>query len=45
MRYPLWAFLFLFMLPPFAVHALLTGKAEVASVRANQGVIVSAMLP
>lgn len=29
MRYPLWAFLFVFMLPPFALHALLTGKATI----------------
>lgn len=27
MRYPLWAFLFVFLMPPFAVHAALTGKA------------------
>ncbi|MEQ8447719.1 MAG: hypothetical protein RIB57_17700 [Pelagibacterium sp.] len=28
MRYPLWAFLFVFLLPPFALHAALAGKAE-----------------
>lgn len=27
MRYPLWAFLFVFLMPPFAVHAALAGKA------------------
>ncbi|UYQ71200.1 hypothetical protein OF122_14250 [Pelagibacterium flavum] len=27
MRYPLWAFLFVFLLPPFALHAALAGKA------------------
>ena len=27
MRYPLWAFLFAFVLPPFALHAALVGKA------------------
>lgn len=29
MRYPLWLFIFIFVLPPFAAHALLTGKAEI----------------
>ncbi len=28
MRYPLWAFLFVFLLPPFALHATLAGKAQ-----------------
>ena len=28
MRYPLWAFFFVFLLPPFAAHALLTGSAR-----------------
>ena len=28
MRYPLWAFLFIFIMPPFAVHALLSDKAS-----------------
>jgi hypothetical protein len=28
MRYPLWAFFFVLVLPPFAAHALLTGKAQ-----------------
>ncbi|WP_158541546.1 hypothetical protein [Pelagibacterium lacus] len=27
MRYPLWAFLFVFVVPPFALHAVLAGKA------------------
>lgn len=27
MRYPLWAFLFVFVLPPFAAHAALSGRA------------------
>ncbi len=29
MRYPLWMFLFVFVMPPFAAHALLTGKARI----------------
>ena len=29
MRYPLLAFLFVFVIPPFAAHALLTGRAVV----------------
>ena len=29
MRYPLWAFLFVFVLPPFTVHALLSGAARI----------------
>jgi hypothetical protein len=29
MRYPLWAFFFVFVIPPFTAHALLVGKAEV----------------
>ncbi|WP_417580675.1 hypothetical protein [Pelagibacterium sp.] len=29
MRYPLWAFLFVFLLPPFALHAALAGKAGI----------------
>lgn len=28
MRYPLWAFFFVLVMPIFAAHALLTGKAE-----------------
>lgn len=27
MRYPLWAFLFVFLLPPFTLHAALAGHA------------------
>lgn len=30
MRYPLWAFFFILVMPPFAAHALLTGKAALA---------------
>ena len=29
MRYPLWTFFFLMVLPPFALHALLVGKARI----------------
>ncbi|HWJ87264.1 MAG TPA: hypothetical protein VNS12_04260 [Pelagibacterium sp.] len=28
MRYPLWLFLFVFIVPPFALHAVLAGKAS-----------------
>ena len=31
MRYPLWAFFFILILPPFTIHALLTGKAELSA--------------
>ena len=31
MRYPLLAFLFVFVIPPFTAHALLVGKAEVVA--------------
>lgn len=31
MRYPLFLFVFVFVIPPFAVHALLTGKAVIDS--------------
>ena len=30
MRYPLWAFFFVLILPPFTAHALLIGKADLA---------------
>ncbi|MBJ3786483.1 hypothetical protein [Devosia sediminis] len=30
MRYPIWAFFFVLVMPPFAVHALLAGKARIA---------------
>lgn len=29
MRYPLWTFFFVFIMPPFAAHALLTGQASI----------------
>jgi hypothetical protein len=29
MRYPIYAFFFVLVLPPFTAHALLAGKAEV----------------
>lgn len=29
MRYPLFLFVFVFVIPPFAVHALLTGRAVI----------------
>lgn len=28
MRYPLWAFFFLFVIPPFTAHALWMGQAD-----------------
>lgn len=28
LKYPLWAFMFLFIIPPFTFHAYLVGKAE-----------------
>lgn len=31
MRYPLWAFFFVLVMPMFTAHALLVGKAEVIS--------------
>jgi hypothetical protein len=31
MRYPLWAFFFVLVLPPFAAHALLAGKARMVT--------------
>lgn len=31
MRYPLLAFLFVFVIPPFTAHALLTGTASVGA--------------
>lgn len=44
MRYPLWAFLVIFLVPPFALHATLVGKAGFVTaptvqveVRATQG--------
>jgi hypothetical protein len=30
MRYPLLAFIFVFVIPPFTAHALLTGRATLA---------------
>lgn len=30
MRYPIWAFFFVLVLPPFTAHALLSGRAEMA---------------
>jgi hypothetical protein len=30
MRYPLVAFLFIFVIPPYTAHALLAGKARIA---------------
>ena len=30
MRYPLWAFFFVFVVPPFTAHALLNGNARIA---------------
>lgn len=29
MRYPIWMFMFLFVMPPFAAHALFTGAARI----------------
>jgi hypothetical protein len=31
MRYPLWAFFFVLILPPYAAHALLAGKAKMVA--------------
>lgn len=31
MRYPLWAFFFVLVMPPFAAHALLTGQAGLSA--------------
>lgn len=31
MRYPLWAFFFVLVMPMFTAHALLAGKAELLS--------------
>lgn len=28
MRYPLWAFFFVLVMPPFTFHALLSGQAD-----------------
>lgn len=36
MRYPLCAFMFVFVLGPFAAHALLTGTARIEPHRAEQ---------
>jgi multisubunit Na+/H+ antiporter MnhG subunit len=33
MRYPLLAFIFVFVIPPFTAHALLTGRATLAAER------------
>lgn len=44
MRYPLWAFLFVFMLPPFAAHALLTGGARVDTASVNHSPLVAPLL-
>lgn len=30
MRYPIWMFLFVFVIPPFTLHAVLVGKAGFA---------------
>jgi hypothetical protein len=38
MRYPLWAFFFVFVLPPFTAHALLVGKANVTPAVQNVAV-------
>ena len=35
MRYPLILFLFVFVIPPFIAHALLTGRAAVATSPGN----------
>lgn len=35
MRYPIWMFLFVFVMPPFAAHALLTGKARVEPIESR----------
>ncbi|MFD1944117.1 hypothetical protein [Paradevosia shaoguanensis] len=44
MRYPLWAFLFVFMLPPFAAHALLSGNATLDGVRVNHSPVIAQFL-
>ena len=31
MRYPLWAFFFILVMPPFAAHALFTGGAALVA--------------
>jgi len=44
MRYPLWAFLFLFLLPPFAAHALLTGNARLDDVPIHHTRLIAPLL-
>lgn len=48
MRYPLWAFFFVLVMPPFTFHALMTGQAaliaparpiEIASFSAAQDAV------
>lgn len=46
MRYPLWAFLVIFVLPPFTAHALLAGGASIhPSVTVNPSVLTKAFQP
>ncbi len=45
MRYPLWAFIFVFLLPPFALHAALVSKAEFEARPAPVERIAAVVLP
>jgi|GEM_PF-3080941 len=39
MRYPIWMFIFAFVMPPFAAHALLTGAARIVPVEQRVTVV------
>lgn len=41
MRYPLWAFFFLLILPPFTAHAVLAGHARFDRLNGAEAVEVS----
>lgn len=45
MRYPLWAFFFVLILPPFTAHAVLTGHARFEDRNGVEAVQVSQASP
>lgn len=45
MRYPLWAFFFLLVLPPFTAHALLVGHARLEKTAAADAIQISQSKP
>lgn len=44
MRYPIWMFMFVFVMPPFAAHALLTGAARIVPAERRVTVVRQAVV-